>query len=76
MIRARPVYNGRGLGGALTGRPQTETRIKKSNCVCQEQNILIAVTNGNTRPMVVTTTCRVIAFCMSVVTNTVMLAQW
>ena len=52
------------MGGANeAGRP----RIKKSSCVFQvnqvikavfaDQNILIAVTNGNTRPMVVTTPC-------------------
>ena len=53
------------VGGASEARPHIETRINKSSCVCEEnqaikavfadQNILIAVTNGNTRPMVVTT---------------------
>ena len=71
LLQRRPsdcISSGRGLGGALTVRPLIETKIKKSSCVCQEnqaikavfadQNILIAVTNGNTRPMVVTTPCR------------------
>ena len=65
------IWSGRGPGG---GRPQIETKIKKSSCVCQEnqvikavfsdQKILIAVTNGNTRPMVVTTPYST-AFCNS-----------